>query len=379
MQGACTANWLEWLVYLTCCSIPNPPILPTQPLPITAPPESSVLVIYTGGTVGMAYNKRGELVPMQFSQIRKKMPELRQLNMHVDVLSLAEPIDSSNVTPADWLTMARLVEENYTRYDGFVVLHGTDTMAYSAAALSFLLENLGKTVVFTGAQVPVGRIRTDARRNLITALEIAVARHSVARTVRVPEVCVFFNDLLIRGNRAKKVESQQYNAFRSENYPPLARAGIELSFQDNQIRLLPAAPLRVHQRLDDRVTILKLFPGITERMVRAQLEADELRGCVLETFGSGNAPTASWFLHCLRDAQERGVHLLNVSQCEEGRVIQGRYETSAQLTELGVLGGDDITLEAAITKLMFVLGLDCAADEARRMLTQDLRGEITLV
>ena len=358
-----------------CGPNPSPPALPTP----DNRPETAVLVIYTGGTVGMAYNQRGELVPMKFDQIRRKMPELRQLNMQVEVQTLGEPIDSSNVTPADWLRVAAIIQENYTRYDGFVVLHGTDTMAYSAAALSFLLENLGKTVVFTGAQLPVGRIRTDARRNLVTALEIAVARHPMARTVRVPEVCVFFNDLLIRGNRAKKVESQQYNAFRSENYPPLARTGIELEFNDKQIRLLPAARLRAHQRLDDRVTILPLFPGITERLVRAQLHAEGLRGCIIETYGSGNAPTAPWFLRCLREAADRGVYLLNVSQCEEGRVLQGRYETRAYLTDLGTLGGDDITREAAITKLMFVLGLERDTAETRRLLTQDLRGEITIV
>ncbi|TGD83374.1 type I asparaginase [Hymenobacter wooponensis] len=344
-----------------------------------ASPEKAILVIYTGGTVGMAYNKSGELVPMNFEQIRKKMPELHQLNMQVDVLNLGPPIDSSNITVADWLALAALIRDNYARYDGFVVLHGTDTMAYSAAALSFLLENLGKTVVFTGAQVPVGRIRTDARRNLVTALEMAAARHPMGGTVRVPEVCLFFNELLIRGNRAKKVESQQYNAFRSENYPPLGRAGIELEFNDKQIRQLPAAPLCAHTYLDDRVTILRLFPGLTERMVRAQLEVDGLRGAVLETYGSGNAPTAPWFLNCLRDASDRGVYLLNVSQCEEGRVLQGRYETSAHLSGLGIIGGDDITVEAAITKLMFVLGLNQEPEVTRRLLTQDLRGEITLI
>nr|WP_246558690.1 asparaginase [Hymenobacter piscis] len=342
-----------------------------------AAPETSILVIYTGGTAGMAYNKRGELVPMKFEQIRRKMPELGQLNMQVDVTNLGEPIDSSNVTTADWRRMAALIAENYARYDGFVVLHGTDTMAYSAAALSFLLENLGKTVVFTGAQVPVGRIRTDARRNLVTALEMAAARHPATGAVRVPEVCLFFNDLLIRGNRAKKVESQQYAAFRSENYPPLARAGIELTFHDRQIRPLPAAALRVHEHLDERVTVLRLFPGLTERMVRAQLEVDDLRGCVLETYGSGNAPTTPWFLRCLREAADRGVLLLNVSQCEEGRVLQGRYETSAYLSEIGIVGGEDITVEAAITKLMFVLGISENPAQARHLLGQNLRGEIS--
>ena len=327
----------------------------------------------------MAYNKRGELVPMNFEQIRKRMPELRQLNMQVDVTNLGDPIDSSNVTAQDWLRLAALIQENYARYDGFVVLHGTDTMAYSAAALSFLLESLGKTVVFTGAQVPVGRIRTDARRNLVTALEMAAARHPMADTVRVPEVCLFFNDQLIRGNRAKKVESQQYNAFRSENYPSLAEAGIELVFNDEQTRRLPDTPLRVHQQLEENVTILHLFPGLTERMVRAQLEAPDLRGAVLLTYGSGNAPTAPWFLQALRDATDQGLLLLNVSQCEEGRVLQGRYETSAHFTDLGVIGGDDITVEAAITKLMFVLGLNEKPAQTRHLLTQDLRGEITIM
>ncbi|RSK29624.1 type I asparaginase [Hymenobacter metallilatus] len=326
----------------------------------------------------MSYNKRGELVPMNFEQIRKKMPELRQLNMQVDVTNLGDPIDSSNVTAQDWLRLAALIGENYAQYDGFVVLHGTDTMAYSAAALSFLLENLGKAVVFTGAQVPVGRIRTDARRNLVTALEMAAARHSVAGTVRVPEVCLFFNDQLIRGNRAKKVESQQYNAFRSENYPPLAEAGIELEFNEEHIRLLPAAPLKVHQQLEENVAIVHLFPGLTERMLRAQLEAPGLRGAVLLTYGAGNAPTAPWFLQALRAATERGVLLLNVSQCEEGRVMQGRYETSAYLTEMGIVGGADITVEAAITKLMFVLALNEKPALTRHLLTQDLRGEITI-
>ncbi|MGY3090292.1 L-asparaginase [Hymenobacter sp. UYAg731] len=356
--------------------------LPLLPLPTRADVADTtaprLLIIYTGGTVGMALSRAGDLVPMQFGRLDRKMPELTRLPFRLALLSLPEPIDSSNVTPADWLFLAQLIGRHYADFDGFVVLHGTDTMAYSAAALSYTLEHLGKPVVFTGAQVPVGANRSDAQRNLITALEIAAARHPRAHTVRVPEVCVFFNDVLIRGTRAKKVESQQFAAFKSENYPPLARAGIGLEFDDKSIRLLPGARLIVHQQLETGVAVLPLFPGITEAVVSAVLHVPGLRGCVLETYGSGNAPTAGWFLDCLADARQRGVWLLNVSQCEEGRVVQGKYETSARFAEMGIVGGDDITTEAAVTKLMFVLGLGVSEARTRELLATDLRGEITL-
>lgn len=355
--------------------------LPLLPLPTRADPADAaaprLLIIYTGGTIGMAVNQNNELVPMEFGQLDLQLPELARLPFRLELLSLPTPIDSSNVTPADWLFLAGLVGRHYADFDGFVILHGTDTMAYSAAALSYVLEHLGKPVVFTGAQVPVGASRSDAQRNLVTALEIAAARHPCARTVRVPEVCVFFNDVLIRGTRAKKVESQQFAAFKSENYPPLARAGISLEFADKSIRLLPGADLQVHGRLETAVAVLRLFPGITEVVVTAVLGIAGLRGCVLETYGSGNAPTAPWFLQCLAEARARGLWLLNVSQCEEGRVVQGKYETSAHLTALGIVGGDDITTEAAVTKLMFVLGLGLGEERTRQMLMQDLRGEIT--
>ena len=360
---------------------PDPADLPLVPVPTQANPADAtaprVLLIYTGGTVGMAVNAVGELAPMELRHLDRQMPELARLPLRVSLLSLPELIDSSNVAPADWLFLARLIGEHYADFNGFVVLHGTDTMAYSAAALSYLLENLGKPVVFTGAQLPVGASRSDAQRNLVTALEIAAARHPCANTMRVPEVGVFFNDVLIRGTRAKKVESQQFAAFKSENYPPLARAGIGLDFSDNSIRLPPAARLRVHQRLETGVAVLRLFPGITAAVVDAVLSVPGLRGCVLETYGSGNAPTAAWFMDCLRGALGRGVWLLNVSQCVEGRVVQGKYETSAALAGLGVVGGDDITTEAAVTKLMFVLGLGLDNARTRQLLGQDLRGEIT--
>ena len=355
--------------------------LPLLPLPTRADATDTtaprLLIIYTGGTVGMALSRAGDLVPMQFGRLDRKMPELTRLPFRLSLLSLPEPIDSSNVTPADWLFLAQLIGRHYADFDGFVVLHGTDTMAYSAAALSYILEHLGKPVVFTGAQLPVGANRSDAQRNLITALEIAAARHPRAGTVRVPEVCVFFNDELSRGTRAKKVESQQFAAFKSENYPPLARAGIGLEFDDKSIRLLPGTRLKVHANLETGVAVLPLFPGITEAVVSAVLHVPGLRGCVLETYGSGNAPTAAWFLNCLAEARQRGVWLLNVSQCEEGRVVQGKYETSARFAEMGIVGGDDITTEAAVTKLMFVLGLGVSEARTRKLLATDLRGEIT--
>ncbi|OKL38626.1 asparaginase [Pontibacter flavimaris] len=341
-------------------------------------PEASILIIYTGGTVGMVFDEKEQhLMPFNFSQITEHVPELRQFNYLLTVLSIEPAIDSSNVSVQDWLMLARLIEENYQKYDGFVVLHGTDTMAYSASALSYLLENLQKPVIFTGAQVPIGRIRTDARENLITALQIAATKKE-GRSV-VPEVCIYFRNLLLRGNRSKKVESSHFDAFKSGNYPPLAETGIDIEYSYEHILPHPQQPFKAHHTLNDKVAILKLFPGITPQVVQSILQAPGLQGLVLETFGSGNAPTVPWFLELLQDAVGRDILILNVSQCDEGRVDQGRYETSKYLLNMGVIGGADITTEAAISKLMYVLAQEGLSHRERVLLVQqNLRGEISL-
>ncbi len=343
------------------------------------PGAAAVLLIYTGGTIGMAVTREDEhLVPFDFTRLLKHIPELRLFRVHLTVMSREVPIDSSDITPTDWLELAALIATHYDRYDGFVVLHGTDTMAYSASALSFLLENLGKPVVFTGAQVPVGRPRTDARENLLSALEIAALRAPDGRPA-VPEVSVFFHRQLLRGNRSKKVESNFFDAFKSENYPVLIKAGVTLEVNHAALAQMPTGPFRAHTVLDTRVAVLKLFPGISEAVVSALLDLPDLRGVVLETYGSGNAPTAPWFLGVLRRTVARGVLVLNVSQCDEGHVDQTRYETGIGLAEVGVLGGEDITTEAAIAKLMFVLAQHPDhTGSARTMLAQNLRGEISV-
>ncbi len=350
------------------------------PPPPAAPEAPRVLLIYTGGTIGMAYapHDGATLVPFDFGRLLKQMPELHQVAVRLTVLSRREPIDSSDITVTDWLELAALIARHYADFDGFVVLHGTDTMAYSASALSFLLENLAKPVVFTGAQLPVGLVRTDARENLLSALEMAAMRTPGGAPL-VPEVSIFFHRQLLRGNRSKKVESNFFDAFKSENYPVLIKAGVELEIHHEALLPRPNGPFRAYRALDARVTILKLFPGISERAVRRVLADEELRGVVLETFGSGNAPSAPWLLTAVREAVARGALILNVSQCDEGRVDQSRYTTGIGLRDAGVVGGADITTEAAIAKLMFVLAQCPPGDVAagRALIQQNLRGEIT--
>jgi L-asparaginase len=337
----------------------------------------SVLIIYTGGTLGMVYDTSANyLKPFDFEQILEKVPELAQFECRLTVISLTKIIDSSNITPEVWLEIAQIIEENYGLYDGFVILHGTDTMAYSASALSFLLENLGKPVVFTGAQLPIGAIRTDARRNLITAIQIASS--AIPHQPIVPEVCILFNDVLLRGNRAKKMETSLFTAFQSENYPNLAEIGINIAYNEAFIRKKPAQkPLKVHQEINQNVAVLKLFPGIRASMVESICQTPHLKGLILETFGSGNAPTALWFIQALRNAIDKGILIYNVSQCIGGRVMQEKYETGKLLQDIGVISGSDISFEAAITKMMFLLGQNLSTKSLKKQLKTSLRGEMT--
>lgn len=342
-------------------------------------PEASLLMIYTGGTLGMVYDQTNKhLVPFDFEQILNRIPEIAHFGYNLTVISFNQLIDSSNVTPAHWVALATLIEENYEKYDGFVILHGTDTMAYSASALSFLLEGLNKPVVFTGSQLPIGATRTDARENLITTLEIAAAR-KYDRPI-VPEVSIFFDSVLLRGNRSRKTASADFAAFESQNYPKLAKAGIRIDYNEKVIMpYRPMSTLKVHKKMDSRIAILKLFPGISPEVVESILNIPKLKGVVMETYGSGNAPTENWFLRSLESAIDRGIIILNVSQCYGGKVIQGRYETSKMLADIGILSGSDITTEAALTKMMYLLSQANSNNirAIKEMLTTPLRGEIT--
>ena len=336
-----------------------------------------ILLIYTGGTIGMVHDtENNAYVPFDFENLQAQIPELQQLDCTLEVQSYEPSIDSSNMQPKIWLQLANTIEQAYTKYDGFVILHGSDTMAYTASALSFMLENLNKPVILTGSQLPSGVPRTDAKENLITAIEIASScRDGIPE---VPEVAVYFEYQLYRGNRTHKANADHFEAFVSANYPPLAEAGVYLKFNRRYCRKANKESLQVHSKMNANITVIKLFPGITKASVQAILNQDKTEAVLLETFGSGNAPTSKWFLDEIEAAINKGLLILNVSQCMGGSVDLGRYETSKRLKDMGVLSAYDMSFESALTKLMFVLGYTKSKEKRIALLSANLQGEMTL-
>lgn len=320
--------------------------------------ERSILIIYTGGTIGMKQDPVDfTLKPFNFGQILSEVPEIRKFVCRVDTYSFSPLIDSSDAQPEFWIDLARLIKKEYANYDGFVVLHGTDTMSFTASALSFMLENLEKPVVFTGSQLPIGMLRTDGKENLISAVEIASAADEQGRPI-VPEVTVFFDSHLYRGNRTIKYSAENFWAFRSENAPALADTGIHIKYNLDEIRYPKqyGNPLKISETLDTDVAILKIFPGMRENMVRALFATEGLRAVILETFGSGNAPTQKWFLDIISEADRRGLIIMNITQCIAGCVDMEAYATGIELKKMGVVSGYDSTLEAALAKLFYLMG-----------------------
>lgn len=346
---------------------------------MTAKDKSSVLLIYTGGTIGMKEDPTdGTLKPFNFNSLLEEVPELRKFAMSIDSYSFNPIIDSSDVEPSLWQALAKLIEERYDRYDGFVILHGTDTMAYSASALSYMLENLDKPVIFTGSQLPIGMPRTDGKENLISAVEIASAKDSEGKAI-VPEVCICFNSQLFRGNRSTKVNATGFDAFTSPNYPPLATAGINIRYNESFINHNRGMDtiFKIHSELDTRVSILKIHPGITEEAVRDILLGGGTRAVILETYGSGNAISKPWFLQIIKEAADMGKILLNVTQCQNGNVDMDIYATGRSLKDAGVISGHDITTESALGKLFYLMGCYGDNEKVKNLLEKNLRGEIS--
>jgi L-asparaginase len=340
--------------------------------------QTAVLLIYTGGTIGMKEDPvDGTLKPFDFNGILEEVPELRKFTLRIDSHTFDPLIDSSDVEPSLWQALASLILERYDDYDGFVILHGTDTMAYSASALSFMLENLGKPVIFTGSQLPIGSLRTDGKENLISAVEIATAKDSHGHPM-VPEVCICFNSQLFRGNRSVKVNATGFDAFKSPNYPPLATAGISIKYNNSFIHYGydRRKGLSIHTVLDTRVSVLKLHPGITEQAVRDILLGSGSRAVILETYGSGNAPCRPWFLDIVREASRSKI-LLNVTQCQSGDVDMDIYATGRTLKDAGVICGHDITTESALGKLFYLMGGHEDNSQVKTLLEKNLKGEIS--
>ena len=341
--------------------------------------QSKVLLIYTGGTIGMNRNpKTGALEPFDFEHLLLNVPELRQFDMQIDTYQFQPPIDSSDMSPRLWTALSHVIADRYTQYDGFVVLHGTDTMSFTASALSFMMQNLTKPIIFTGSQLPIGQLRTDGKENLITSIEIAAAKDPEGHAL-VPEVGIYFNSRLLRGNRTTKQSADEFNAFESFNYPHLADAGVNITYHRHRI-LQPQwhQPLKPHFRLDNNVIIFSLFPGIREDLIRHIIHTPNLKSIVMRTFGSGNAPQSPWLLQALKEGTAGGKVIVNISQCMQGRVEMGRYDTGYHLQQAGVVSGYDATVESAVTKLMLLQSHYDDPDEVRYWMNRSIRGEITV-
>lgn len=338
--------------------------------------KPKILLIYTGGTIGMVRDyDSGALKAFNFDKLLKNVPELVQLDCEIDSVSFKKPIDSSNINTTHYVEIATIIEENYESHDGFVVLHGSDTMSYSASALSFMLENLAKPVIFTGSQLPIGDLRTDAKENLITSIQIASLQEKGKAVIQ--EVGLYFEYKLYRANRTTKINAEHFQAFASLNYPVLVESGVHLKVcYENLLRKKKKKKFNVHKKLDTNVIILKLFPGINKNAVKNSIQIPNLKALVLETYGAGNAPTEQWLIDCLKMAIKKEIHIVSVTQCSGGGVIMGKYETSEQLKKLQVINGKDITTESAIAKIMYLLGSGISSATFKTIFETPLRGEM---